>query len=386
MKTFSYVEDYIEIINGDRDPATGKLYGLFDNTPPIVNLARYDVQILNSMSNAASSGKPLTDRQAELACKIVLKYRKQLASRSIDVTPIENPQFRLGIRTIDRRRILRIEDDLIVLHFPYDVKLIDDIRELTKLSEGRWEFDGNTKTWKVGLTETNTIAVNGFAQNYQFEISTEFIELVRLINNCEETEYKIELTNNNGLSITNAANSLIEYINNWCGFDSSSIDLLVDHAPILGYTVDKEIEEHVVSKYSPRIYNLMTAQETKFSPTVHDDVAKDIIDYADITNRYPIYVYEPDLSGRLLNSFVNLNFKSDEIYHAKDVKKELITEGKKVIYFNKFSANWIQPIPLLISGQGMMHGGDKSILLQRAKKVVYFATEVYNNNTMQRRA
>ena len=238
----------------------------------------------------------------------------------------------------------------------------------------------------MGLTETNTIAVNGFAQNHQFEISTEFAELVQIINSCEKTEYKIELTDKNGLSITNAANSLIEYINSWCGFDSSSIDLLVDHAPILGYTVGKEIEEHVVSKYSPRIYNLMTAQETKFSPTVHDDIAKDIIDYADITNRYPIYVYEPDLSGRLLDGFVNLHFKSDEIYHAKDVKKEPITEGKKVIYFNKFSANWTQPIPLLISGQGMMHGGDKSILLQRAKKVVYFATEVYNNNTMQRRA
>jgi hypothetical protein len=40
---------------------------------------------------------------------------------------------------------------------------------------------------------------------------------------------------------------------------------------------------------------------------------------------------------------------------------------------------WDQPIPLLVSGQGMMHGGEKTLLLQRAEKVVYFATEVYNN-------
>jgi hypothetical protein len=113
---------------------------------------------------------------------------------------------------------------------------------------------------------------------------------------------------------------------------------------------------------------------------------RDIVDYANVTNRYPIYVYEPNLSGHLLNGFVNQYFESDEIYRVTELKKEPITVGKKVIYFHKFSASWTQPIPLLISGQGMMHGGDKSMLLQRAEKVVYFAAEVYNNNTMQRRA
>lgn len=387
MKTYPYVEDYIEIINGDRNPATGKLYGLFDDTPPIVNLARYDVQIVNSMSDATSNNRPLTDRQAALACKIVLKYRKQLEKLSIDVSPVETPQFRLGIRTIDRRRILSIENNNIVLQFPYDVKLIDDIRELAKLSEGRWAFDGDTKTWKIGLTETNVIAANGFAQNHQFEICKEFNVLIDAVSTCEGTDYAIKLTNTtDGLIITNAANGLTEYINNWCGFNYDNINQLVDAAPILGYTVDQEIEQEMVSRYSPRIYNLMTAQESKFNPTVHDDVAKDIVDYANITNRFPIYVYEPNLSGHLLNGFVNANFESDEIYRATELKKEPITVGKKVIYFHKFSASWTQPIPLLISGQGMMHGGDKSILLQRAEKVVYFAAEVYNNNTMQRRA
>jgi len=387
MKNYTYVEDYIEIINGDRDPTTGKLHGLFHNTPPIISLARYDVQIVNSMSDATSSNRPLTDRQAELACKIVLKYRKQLEKLAIDVSPVENPEFRLGVRTIDRRRILSIENNNIVLQFPYDIKLIDDIRELAKLSEGRWAFDGDTKTWCLGITETNAIAANGFAQNHQFEISKEFIELIDTISTCEGIDYAIKLTNTpNGLTITNAATSLTEYINNWCGFDYSNIDQLVDAAPILGYTVDQAIEQELVSRYSPRVYNLMTSKESKFNPGVNDNVAKDIVDYANVTNRYPIYVYEPNLSGHLLNGFVNQYFESDEIYRVTELKKEPITVGKKVIYFHKFSASWTQPIPLLISGQGMMHGGDKSMLLQRAEKVVYFAAEVYNNNTMQRRA
>ena len=388
LKKFSYVEDYIEVINGARNPATGKLYGLFENTPPIVSLARYDVQIVNSMSDATSNNRPLTDKQAALACKIVLKYRKQLANLGIDVSPVENPEYRMNIRVIDRTRRVYIDQDSIALKFPYEPTLIDSIRELAKISQGAWRFDSSDdKVWRLGITETNAVAAYGFAKNNNFEIDPKFEELIQLVYKCEETEYAIKLVNTpNGLTITNAANSLTEYINNWCGFDYDNIDRLVDVAPILGYTVDKEIEEQVVAKYSPRVFNLMTAYESKFNPTVHDDIAKDIVDYANITNRYPIYVYEPNLSGHLLDGFVNANFASDEIYRTTLLKKEPITVGKKVIYFHKFSASWTQPIPLLISGQGMMHGGEKSMLLQRAKKVVYFATEVYNNNTMQRRA
>jgi hypothetical protein len=36
-------------------------------------------------------------------------------------------------------------------------------------------------------------------------------------------------------------------------------------------------------------------------------------------------------------------------------------------------------IPLLVSTQGMMFGGEKSLLLQRAEKVVFFAEDVYTS-------
>ena len=172
MKKYTYVEEYLEVINGDRDPATGKIYGLFDSTSPIINLARYDVQVLASMSSATQSGRALTDRQAELAVKIILKYRKQLEKLDIDIDPIEHPQYRLGIRQIDRRQLLYIKDDRIVLQFPYDTKLIDNLRDLAKISQGCWSFDSTTRAWKLAITETNVVAANGFAQMHQFERSS----------------------------------------------------------------------------------------------------------------------------------------------------------------------------------------------------------------------
>jgi len=149
--------------------------------------------------------------------------------------------------------------------------------------------------------------------------------------------------------------------------------------------VDEPLVLDIVSKYGPRVANLMTTQETKFAPTSDETVFQDLVRYADTVGRYPIYVYEPDMSERLYNNFVAKCFDKDDIYRTQSLKqKDLITD-KKVVYFNKFTALWDEPIPLLISGQGMMHGGDKTILLQRAEKVVYFATEVYNVATMKRK-
>jgi hypothetical protein len=374
MRKFSSVEDYIEIINGDRDAITGKLYGLFDSRPPIVSLARYDVQIIDSMSQATQSGRALTDKQAELAVKIVIKYRKQLERQDIDVSPVENPSFRLGIRQIDRRRLLYIEDNSIVLKFPYDTTLINDLRDLAKISQGRWRFDAANRSWVLALTETNVVAASGFAHNHQFEIAPEFIKYMQAVEACEQQSYEIKLVELNGeYTILNAARTLIESVNNW-----HDADLLIDNSALYAYTVDEVLFLDVAAKYGPRVANLMTAQESKFAPSSDESVFQDIIRYANIVGRYPIYVYEPDMSERLLKNFVYNFFEQHEVHQAKTLKHDTSVKNKKIIYFNKFTANWDQPVPLLISGQGMMHGGDKTILLQQAEKVVYFATEVYN--------
>jgi len=386
MKTFPYVEDYLEVINGDRDPGSGKIYGLFDSTKPIVSLARYDVSVLASMSSATQSGRALTDRQAELAVKIISKYRKQLEKLDIDVGPIESPKYRLGIRDIDRRRLLYLDDGYAILKFPYETKLIDCIRDLSKLSHGSWKFDASNKAWKIALTETSVIAAHGFAKNNDFEIDEKFDFYVQKVLECESVPHEIKLVRTNqAYTITNAADSLIKYINNWCGFHDSNVDLLVDCSAILGYTVDDTIQQDIAKKYSSRICSLMSAQEIKFDPASEGAVYRDLVKYAEITGRYPIYVYEPDMSNRLYKNFVEQHFHPDDVHQVKHLKPDAAAAHKKVIYFNKYTAQWDQPVPLLVSGQGMMHGGEKTMLLQRAEKVVYFATEVYNIKTMMQR-
>ena len=82
MKTFDYVEDYLEVITGYRDLVTGKVTQSWSWTMnPIINLARYDVKVLESMTVSVAQSQPLTERQAELLCKIILKYERQLANK-----------------------------------------------------------------------------------------------------------------------------------------------------------------------------------------------------------------------------------------------------------------------------------------------------------------
>ena len=79
MMKYTTVEDYLEVIAGLKDPVTLKnnpnnnWFGVFE---PIISLARYDTDVLNSMSTTASEGRALTERQGELAVKIVVKYIK----------------------------------------------------------------------------------------------------------------------------------------------------------------------------------------------------------------------------------------------------------------------------------------------------------------------
>lgn len=389
LKTFQYVEDYIEAINGDLNPLTGKAYGLFDSTTPIISLARYDVNIISNMSNTSGSGNALTDKQGELAIKLILKYRRQLAAVGIDVSPIDSPSptFRRPLRTVDRTKALYINDDKIVMQFPYDTKLIDGIRDLSKISQGQWMFDRASRKWNLAITETNVIASGGFAKINGFDISSEFSNIEKLIIDCESIPYSIELQkSDDGFTITNADKNLLQYVDkNIGGLGQDNLYNLVDNSDILGYTISLSVAEDIINNKTSRLFKLLVQRQVKFPPDVLDDKSNteyysDIIEYATLTNRWPIYVYEPDLTDRLYQGLVVTNFKEEEILKVKHQKDQIDITNKKVIYFNKYNYKWLEPIPLLVSSAGMMHGGEKTILLQRAEKIIYFAADVYTIN------
>ena len=385
MKKFNTVEDYLEVIAGLRDIVTNKLTSsYYMGFTPIINLARYDNDVLDSMSQAAIDRKPLTERQAELACKIILKYQRQLAAKLVDVSPVEHPVYRIPLRKMDYARRLFIKDDTLMLQFPYTTQLIEMLRVFRKDSQGKCVFNKEDKQWAVGFTEYNLNWLHTWAVANDFEIDDAVTALVARIAEVELAGFAIELTcDGESLDITNCPASMRLYINEQLGgFGIDNLLRLVDVSSDLGFTVEPDLAQVVVQHWGPRFLQLSSHREVRIEPTsrsVDDDFAS-VLDYAVQANRLPVVIYEPDLSGRMLQRLCEL-YPEDQILDAGNGKNVLarITPAVKFIYTVK-PIRSLDRIPMLIISAGMIFGGDKQIMLQKASKIVYTAAEVYNKS------
>ncbi len=380
MRKFTYVEDYLEIINGDRDPVTNKYYGMFGKIEPIISLARYDVRVINSMATSVRGGQGLTDKQAELACKLVLKYQRQLASLGVDVSPVENPVYRMPLRDIDRRRLMWIEQDKIVLQFSFEPKVVDMVRDMSKVGKGSWNFSNkDKKQWHIALTEPNLISILAMAREYNFDIDAKSIQFENSILQTKPHTIELDIVDDQ-LTILNAPDSLLEFVRTKAGnITVDNLIKVIDFAEVCHFTVSPVVEDLFIKEYkSTRLFNLLRFNYIKYNPDIEKEILDELFVYATVTDRLPIYVYEPDLSDQLKNKFVLGYFNEEDILFAPRNNEPIDITGKKVIYFTKYRSQWEQDIPLLVTSAGMMHGAEKTLLLQRAEKVVFFAAEVYN--------
>jgi hypothetical protein len=379
MKQFTYVEDYLEIIAGQVDIVTGKrIQSWIFSFTPIISLARYDVDVLNSMTDTTIGGKPLTERQGELACKIILKYARQLATKGVDVAQVQEPKWRIPLRKMDYSRRLYIENDKLILRFPYDNTLIEGIRQFTKESQGNTKWNKDTKQWEIGLTEYNLSWMHTWATANKFEIATEVETLMSLITECEKTPYAIELfIDNNQLNIRNAPDTLIEYVtSNIADLTVENLIKIVDYSSIIGYTVDIELSTAIENTYGKRFCNLLTNRNIKMKPSALDstDDFDTIIQYAEQVGRFPVVLFEPDLSTKFLEKVIGKG-----VYLNGNSKKIDLDKLSDIKFIHTYAAiQNMEKIPLVISSAGMVFGSDKQIMLQRAEKVVYCATDVYN--------
>jgi len=381
MNQYTTVEDYLEVIAGIKDPVTLKTkpHSWLNDFDPIVNLARYDTDVLNSMSTTASEGRALTERQGELAVKIVIKYKRQLAAKGVDVTPVEErAMWRLPLRRMDYTRRLSIVGDMIHVVFPFTSELIEELRGFKKESQGRGEWNKEDKVWSFALTEYNLVWLTTWAEQRQFEIAPEVHTFNQLISQVESVPYRIQLElGADALHITNCPESLHNYIvEHVGGFAIDNLMRLVDMSAVLGYTVSAEIADMIVAASTPRFYNLAITREVRVDPSTITDNLASVLDYADAMQRWPVVIYEPDLSGRLLAQLRALREGVVEVARTVKLNERFWNDSFRYVHVVAPVTN--QAIPLLISSAGMIYGGDKSLMVQNAEKVVYCVANVYS--------
>lgn len=380
MQTFNHVEDYLEILGGYSPKGTKPTTFMYEPLEFSIRLARYDISVISNMSGATITGQSLTDKQAELAIKLILKYRKQLAKHEIDITPIENaPQFRQPLREVNRVKILEYQDNNLVLKFPYDRDLIDQLHKFRENSQGRVTWNNYDKEWSIAPTEQNIEWIVQWCNSSDISVASDIEQVYHSIGALKEQDFSIRLKRNSdhtGFEIENASSSLIDYINdNLGGFGKDNEKVLVDQSGILGYQVDQSI----LKQCSPSMRAFSGKQRTFIQPTVENlDL---IFDYAEETNRYPICIYNPKLEELDLSRFKQqdiVRFDEDGKTNTSDYNPYCV----KIVYAKKVIPDtWKFPVPLMVTTFEMMYGGKKTQWSNRAEKIIYYCeTQLKEDN------
>ena len=391
MITFPHIEDYLEVLGGFRQILNqGQSLGpasLFAAASGPISLARYDIGIVQSMGSHTVTGGSLTDRQAQLAIKLVGKYRKQFRKIGVDVEAfLANPQFRNNIRIIDRTRQFLLRNNKIVAKFPYDKAIIALFGAAVTENKGSCEFDREHREWHLAPTAGNINWAVTVGQNNEFIIDPELAELQGQITQLEKTPYRIELdiAVDRNIGIINAANSMIDYINQHIGgLGQENLVKLVDYAPILGYTVSREIQDTIKNNYGDTMLGLLLNRQCHYYRESNEsdptDLLQKINDYAAWTDRYPIYVYEPDVGQQIKKTLWSM-FDESEIIDITTLRNadRLDNSKLKCVYFSKVKKFMRDRIPVLISSNAMLYGAEKQLMLQLAEKVVYYTPTTLN--------
>ena len=375
MKTFSFVEDYIEFIAGMIDINGNRVSVFMPYVNPVISLARYDESPVRSFAHQVFLGTGFTDRQSSLAVQLVSKYAKQLKKLNVDVSPVINePKFRFSIRQVDRTKELTLDKDGLVLRFPYDTNLIENVRKFAKTSEGAVHYKADSKTWRLALTESCVNYAVALAKAYNFDIEPVIAKMAEDIIAEETAEYHIQLEELDGkLIITNAPESLINYINEHLGgFALDNVKTLIDYSDILGYSVHPALVDTLAN------YRFACSSEFKIR-TKSDELSK-LVEYAREYNRFPIISYVSH--DVMFNNDLDQFFDASEIVtYTRNKPDKEITETTKLIHIRGRAAKeWTARIPLLVCYTNMMFGAEKSILLQNAEKLCYYCDAFYKKD------
>ena len=371
MKTFPTVEDYLEVIAGKRDIAQGNVKSpgwLGYEFSPIVSLARYDTEFLNSVTDHTLGAGALTDRQAELAVKLILKYQRQLTSKGINIEPVASPQYRKPLRMIDRSRRCWVDGDHMVLKFPYDAKLIQQLRELLQQRQGSAQFDKEDKCWNIALSEFNVNFVVAWAKSNQFEISTELNSIMDEILAVEQVPYAIELQRVDGqLTIVNAEQSLLDYLaEQGIDFTEQNLLRLADLGSELGYTVSDSLWNEVDYIAGTDISVFM--RKPNYELIGDFGQIPRLFAYAQLVNRLPMIVFDPSASG---TDKTYLELLGQDNVSIQGNKNKIDLSDAPVIWTHKVVREF-DSIPLLVSHAGLLAGAEKSLMVQNSRKIIYF--------------
>ena len=151
----------------------------------------FDSKVVYSFHDQISRGSGFTEKQSQLAIKIVKRHLVKLSNAAgVDVLPfVENPTFRLDKRTVmTGKRVSIIPHSIytkaIKVEFPYNESLVEKIRkERSNLSFAAWDKD--EKAWIFALSERAIDFLSSLFDPNEVILDEEFEKYLKQVENTK---------------------------------------------------------------------------------------------------------------------------------------------------------------------------------------------------------
>lgn len=153
-----------------------------------VRYSRYDTNFIDNVSRLSGEHKALTKRQDELWERLVFKYRKQIKTNGWDADEIVKLNWELEPVDFDANYspLLWIEDNEICCRFPYNQRVVKEIRNVLEDHSSQWLYDYDKRfqwskerrCWHGKFNPALCKSLVDFANGNEFAIDTSVQKLI----------------------------------------------------------------------------------------------------------------------------------------------------------------------------------------------------------------
>ena len=237
----------------------------------------------------------ITEKQGNLALKIIRRYRKQLYKQGYDVKDlVKNPVWKGSFRIIDYTKSVTIEDGMVILRFPYNADTINHVKKISKTFKGTVNYKENNKTWHFTLMEDvfDPEFILYFIES-GFAVSDEFTKLhdqCAMIRDHSDDHLPI-LDYDGELKFVNCHVNLITHFKEHVSeVYNNDLYKIVDRGSDYGLTIGKGLKDLYNQRYGKNIidkivFNKMCELD-KSKVTI-----KDLIQYIKKVDCYPVFFH-----------------------------------------------------------------------------------------------
>ena len=364
----TYLEDFLEYIGGYRTNQ-GKSASVFPFTVNHdIRLANYDHNIVGTMSYQTFCGNPLTDRQYELAVKLVYKYRKQLQQKGVIVP--DNLPLRMPLRTVDRSKTIIYDENLseFQIRFPFNADLVNEIRTLTFLNCGTVVFDRERRIWSAAATIPNLVWIVQWAQEKDFEIKFNHNQLLEhFYNNLMIPRLKLAEGSIRDLEIeNNPGNMNLEELNQ----PGQTLLQAITRASEWQVTIDPKVTECAKQEGAdPQWVEWSSRRMIHVRPG--DQVQEKFFQWLETVNLWPVLWHSSDIEDlAALNNYFGQN-RVLKLNNKQKLEKLDPVQNRLIFFSETTKSRSTIPIGVFVTRQSIIYL-IKNNWGQTSRKIVYW--------------